>query len=39
MDAGKAFLEPKGIPTFPLIEEPFEILSLQARCRKAMERL
>jgi len=38
MDAGKAFLEPKGVPTFPLIEEPFEVLSLLARCRKFMER-
>jgi acyl-CoA synthetase (NDP forming) len=39
MDAGKAFLEPKGVPTFPLIEEPFEVLSLLARCRRFMERL
>lgn len=38
MDAGKAFLEPRGVPTFPLIEEPFEVLSLLARCRKMMER-
>ncbi len=38
MDAAKAFLEPKGVPTFPLIEEPFEVLSILARCRKAMER-
>jgi acetate---CoA ligase (ADP-forming) len=38
MDAGKAFLEPKGVPTFPLIEEPFEVLSILARCRKAMNR-
>jgi acyl-CoA synthetase (NDP forming) len=37
MDAGKAFLEPKGIPTFPLIEEPFEILSLLFQCRQKME--
>jgi hypothetical protein len=34
MDAGKAFLEPRGVPTFPLIEDPFEILGLLARCRK-----
>jgi hypothetical protein len=26
------------VPTFPLIEEPFEVLSILARCRKAMER-
>jgi acyl-CoA synthetase (NDP forming) len=38
MEASKAFLEPRGVPTFPLIEEPFEILSILARCRKAMER-
>jgi acyl-CoA synthetase (NDP forming) len=38
MDAGKAFLEPKGVPTFPLIEEPFEVLAILARCRQAMRR-
>ena len=38
MEGAKAFLEPKGVPTFPLIEEPFEVLSILARCRKAMER-
>jgi len=38
MDAAKAFLEPRGVPTFPLIEEPFEVLSILSRCRKAMQR-
>jgi len=38
MDAGKAFLEPRGVPTFPLIEEPFEVLSLLTQCRRFMER-
>lgn len=38
MEAAKAFLEPRGVPTFPFIEEPFEVLSILARCRKAMER-
>jgi acetyltransferase len=38
MDAGKAFLEPRGIPTFPLIEQPFKILSILNKCRKLMER-
>ena len=38
MDAGKAFLEPKGVPTFPLIEEPFDVLAILAQCRKAMEK-
>ena len=37
MEAAKAFLEPRGVPTFPLIEEPFEVLSILARCRRAME--
>ena len=38
MDAAKAFLEHRGVPTFPLIEEPFEVLSILARCRQAMNR-
>jgi len=38
MEAAKAFLEPKGVPTFPLIEEPFEVLSILNRCRQAMQR-
>ena len=38
MEAAKAFLEPRGVPTFPLIEEPFEVISILNRCRKAMER-
>jgi len=38
IEAAKAFLEPRGVPTFPLIEEPFEVLSILARCRQAMER-
>lgn len=38
MDAAKAFLEPKGVPTFPLIEEPFEVLSILNRCRIRMTR-
>jgi acyl-CoA synthetase (NDP forming) len=37
IDAAKAFLEPRGVPTFPLIEDPFEVLSILARCRRAME--
>jgi acyl-CoA synthetase (NDP forming) len=39
MEAGKAFLEPRGVPTFPLIEDPFEVLAVLARCRRTMERL
>jgi acyl-CoA synthetase (NDP forming) len=38
MDRAKAFLEPKGVPTFPLIEEPFEVLNILVQCRRAMER-
>lgn len=38
MEAAKAFLEPRGVPTFMLIEEPFEVLSILYRCRLAMER-
>jgi acyl-CoA synthetase (NDP forming) len=37
-EAAKAFLEPRGIPTFPLIEEPFRVLSILAECRAAMDR-
>ena len=38
MDAAKAYLEPRGVPTFPLIEEPFEVLSILHRCSQLMER-
>jgi len=38
MEAAKAFLELKGVPTFPLIEEPFEVLAILNRCRQAMKR-
>ena len=38
MEAAKAFLEPRGVPAFPLIEEPFEVISILNRCRKVMER-
>jgi acyl-CoA synthetase (NDP forming) len=36
MDSAKAFLETRGVPTYPLIEQPFEVLSILARCRRAM---
>lgn len=39
MRACKAALEPAGIPTFPVIEQPFEVLSILARCREALERV
>jgi hypothetical protein len=34
----KAYLEPRGIPTFLDIEQPFEVLSILVRCRQAMNR-
>jgi acyl-CoA synthetase (NDP forming) len=37
MDAARDFLEPRGVPTFPLIEEPFEVLDILYRCRSMME--
>ena len=38
MDSAKAYLEPRGVPTFPLIEEPFEVLSILCRCYQLMKR-
>ena len=38
MEDCKAFIEPAGVPTFPEIEQPFEVLSILARCRRAMNR-
>ncbi len=38
IEAAKAFLEPKGIPTFWFAEEALEALSYAAQCREAMER-
>lgn len=38
MDAAKAFLEPRGVPTFHFIEEAFEVLALLARAHEVMER-
>jgi acyl-CoA synthetase (NDP forming) len=36
MEDCKGFIEPAGVPTFPEIEQPFEVLSILARCRSAM---
>ncbi len=36
--AAKAFLEPRGVPTYMLVEEPFEVLGVLARCRAVMSR-
>lgn len=38
METAKEFLETRGVPTFPMIEEPFEVLSILAQCRKYMDR-
>jgi acetyltransferase len=38
MDQCKEYLEPRGVPTFPEIEQPFEVLSILYRCAKAMKR-
>jgi acetyltransferase len=38
-EAGKAFLEPRGVPTFPLIEDPFEILSILVRYHESKNRV
>jgi acetyltransferase len=38
MEECKGMIEPAGVPTFPEIEQPFEVLSILARCRMAMNR-
>ncbi len=38
MDAARDFLEPGGVPTFPLIEQPFEVLDILYRCRAVMDK-
>jgi acyl-CoA synthetase (NDP forming) len=38
MDEYKAALEPKGVPTFQEIEQPFEVLSIMVRCSQAINR-
>ena len=38
MDACRDFLEPRGVPTFMQIEEPFHALSLLCRCAEVRRR-
>ncbi len=38
MAAAKAYLEPRGVPTFSRIEEPFRVLDIAWRCRQAQLR-
>ena len=33
----KAFIEPRGVPSFPEIEQPFEALSILSRCAQARQ--
>lgn len=37
-DQCKEYVEPLGVPTFPEIEQPFEVISILSRCSKAMNR-
>ena len=37
-DECKAYIEPLGVPSFPEIEQPFEVLSILSRCAAAMNR-
>ncbi|HQN20467.1 MAG TPA: hypothetical protein PKV86_15050, partial [Syntrophobacteraceae bacterium] len=37
-DECKEYIEPLGVPTFPEIEQPFEVLSILSRCTAAMNR-
>jgi len=37
--AAKAYLEPRGVPCFMEVEQPFEVLAVLARCRETMTRL
>jgi acetyltransferase len=38
MEVASGYLEPRGVPTFPLIEEPFEVVNILYRCSKALHR-
>jgi acyl-CoA synthetase (NDP forming) len=38
MEDCKASVEPRGVPTFFEIEQPFEVLSILVRCARAMRR-
>ena len=37
-DQCTAFIEPRGVPSFPDLERPFEVLSILSRCAAAMKR-
>lgn len=38
MDKCKDYLETRGVPTFPTLEEPFKVLSILCRCRESLNR-
>jgi acyl-CoA synthetase (NDP forming) len=38
IDECRDFLEPRGVPTFAEIEQPFEIISILSRCHNKMNR-
>jgi acetate---CoA ligase (ADP-forming) len=37
VDECKEYLEPRGVPTFPEIEQPFEVLSMLVRCQSVID--
>jgi len=37
VDKCKEYLEPRGVPTFPEIEQPFEVLSMLVRCQRVID--
>ncbi|MGA2026838.1 MAG: acetate--CoA ligase family protein [Syntrophobacteraceae bacterium] len=37
-DKCKAYIEPRGVPSFTYIEQPFEVLSILSRCVQAINR-
>ena len=37
-EEAKAFLEPRGVPTFPLIEDAFKALDILVRAGQALKR-
>jgi acyl-CoA synthetase (NDP forming) len=39
MDECREFLEPRGVPTFMQIEEPFQALSILSRCAEVAKRV
>jgi hypothetical protein len=38
MEECKASIEPRGVPAFLEVEQPFEVLSILHRCAQSMKR-